>query len=216
MRYFPVESPRAYVMSWPMARALRRAIPEHDLVHIHSLYLFPSTIAAHYVRRFRIPYVVQPHGALDPFLFQRHRGRKWTYERLIEWRNLNEAAAIHFKTPEERELTRPLGLRAPGVVIPNRRVPGALCSRFDPADSSGPLIRRRGADVSFSSSGASNFKKGLDLLVEAFARLARQRDDIRLILAGPDADGYGSLVRSWLGRRGWRTGRASPGCSWAR
>ncbi len=48
--------------------------------------------------------------------------------------------------------------------------------------------------------GRLNFKKGSStiFLVEAFARLARQRDDIRLILAGPDADGYGSLVRSWL------------------
>src|SRR3989442_10257614 len=118
IRYFPVQWPRRYVFSPPLAKALKVAIPQYDLVHIHSLYLFSSLAAAHYCQRFGVPYLVQPHGSLDPYLYQRHRGRKRIYELLVERRNLNRAAAIHFTTEEERELTRPLRLEAPGIVAP--------------------------------------------------------------------------------------------------
>ncbi len=200
IRYFPVQAPRAYVMSRPLARALRQAIPQQDIVHIHSLYLFPSTIAAHYCRGASVPYLVWPHGALDPFLFRRHRGRKWLYERLFEWRNLNRAAAIHFTAREEEELARPLGLKARGVVAP----PGvhSRCYAGDPTVAPAELWpEARGRQVVLFL-GRLNFKKGLDLLVKAFGQLARQRQDVHLVLAGPDDDGYGAAVRGWLEQEG--------------
>ena len=43
----------SYSLSMPLAFALRRDIPSFDIVHINSLYTFPSTAAAHYCRRFR-------------------------------------------------------------------------------------------------------------------------------------------------------------------
>lgn len=201
VRYFPVQTPRSYVMSWPFARALRRAIPEQDIVHIHSLYVFPSTIAAYYCRRAAVPYLVRPHGSLDPYLFRRHRGRKWVYERLFEWRNLNRAAAIHYTTQEEEELVRPLGLRARGVIVP----PGVHAERYAEGpsraafDEAWPETRGRRVVLYL---GRLNFKKGLDLLAKAFGQLARQRDDVHLLLAGPDNDGYGAMVWQWLANEG--------------
>ena len=46
--------------------------------------------------------------------------------------------------------------------------------------------------------GRLNFKKGLDILARAFGRLARRRDDVVLVVAGPDTEGYGAMVRGWL------------------
>ena len=46
--------------------------------------------------------------------------------------------------------------------------------------------------------GRLNFKKGLDILARAFGRLARRRDDVVLVVAGPDTEGYGAKVRGWL------------------
>jgi glycosyltransferase involved in cell wall biosynthesis len=37
----------------------------------------------------------------------------------------------------------------------------------------------------------------LDLLVQAFAALARERPDLHLVVAGPDDDGWGEQVRAW-------------------
>ena len=61
------------VLSYPMVRALKHRVPNADLVLIHSLYQFTSTVAAHYCRKFRIPYVLRPHGILDPVLARRRR-----------------------------------------------------------------------------------------------------------------------------------------------
>lgn len=202
IRYFPVQTPRRYAMSLPLARALRRAIPRQDLVHIHSLYFFPSTVAAHYCRRAGVPYVVRPHGTLDPYHFRHHRGRKWVYERLFEWRNLNRAAAIHFTTHEEEALTRPLGLTAPGVVVS----PGVHAERYGEGDPVETAFRdewpeTRGRRIVLFL-GRLNQKKGLDLLATAFGQLARQHADVHLVLAGPDNDGYGRAVERWLKAEG--------------
>lgn len=199
VRYFPVQTPRSYVMSWPLARALRRAIPEQDIVHIHSLYVFPSTVAAYFCRRAGVPYLVRPHGSLDPYLFRRHRGRKWVYERLVEWRNLNRAAAIHYTAQEEEALVRPLQLRARGVIVP----PGVHADRYAEGPTRAAFHEAwpetRGRRVVLYL-GRLNFKKGLDLLARAFGQLARQHDDVHLVLAGPDNEGYGATVRQWLAK----------------
>jgi glycosyltransferase involved in cell wall biosynthesis len=199
--YFPVQVLRYYKFSPSLARALKAAIQEYDLVEISSLYLFPSTVAAHYCRRYGVPYLIRPHGTLDPYLFRHHRGRKWVYERLFEWRNLNRAAAIHFTTVEERELARPLGLKAPGVVAPI----GVNLRDYAYAPPDGTFLAahpetRDKKIILFLS--RLNFKKGLDLLAKAFGRLVRQRDDVHLVLAGPDDEGYGAKVRKWLEAEG--------------
>jgi glycosyltransferase involved in cell wall biosynthesis len=126
--------------------------------------------------------------------------RKWVYEQLFEWRNLTRAAALHFTTLEEEELTRPLGIPTRGVVVP----PGLHVERYQRAPASGvppPWPEAQGRRVVLYL-GRLNFKKGLDVLTQAFGDLARRRPDVHLVLAGPDDEGYGARVRGWLGEVG--------------
>ena len=67
-------------------------------MHIHSLYLFHDLVAGHYCRRYGIPYLLRPHGTLDPFIHRRHRWRKRLMELWFENRNIRRAAALHFTT----------------------------------------------------------------------------------------------------------------------
>ena len=83
IRYFPIQAPRFWGTSLPLAFGLRHKIPASDLVHIHSLYLFHNLVAGHYCRQNAIPYLVRPHGTLDPFIYRRHRGRKRLMELLV-------------------------------------------------------------------------------------------------------------------------------------
>jgi glycosyltransferase involved in cell wall biosynthesis len=191
----------SYSFSMPLASALRRDIPSFDIVHINSLYTFPSTAAAHYCRRFRVPYLLRPHGTLDPYIFARHRPRKFVYEWLIELRNLTNAAAVHFTAAEEMELARRSVPAIKGMVVPL----GVHPSEYDWDMSSktsraSQLAQSRRRTILFL--GRLNFKKGLDLLVKAFGLLARTHDDVRLILAGPDEDNYSTQVRRWLKEEG--------------
>ena len=86
--YFATQRSGLYGISMSLISALRRNIRNFDVVHIHTLYRFTSTVAAHYCRREGVPYILRPHGTLDPFLFHRHRFRKRVYEALFETRNL--------------------------------------------------------------------------------------------------------------------------------
>ena len=83
VQYFPIQHPRFWVFSIPLARALHKVIPEYDIVHIHSLYMFHNIVAALYCRKYNVPYLIRPHGTLDPFIYRRHRLRKSIMELLF-------------------------------------------------------------------------------------------------------------------------------------
>lgn len=201
IKRFPEVGRLKLTFSPSLAMALSRDIPKQDVVHIHSLYKFPSTIAAYFCRKRGVPYLVKPHGTLDPFIFRRHRLGKAVLERLFEWRNLERAAAVHFTSEGERDLVRPLGLNIKSVVVstavdlseyPIEPLRGRFRDRW-------PETRGKKLILFL---GRVNFKKGLDLLSQAFGRLARERDDLRLVIAGPDNEGYEKQVRQWLVNEG--------------
>jgi glycosyltransferase involved in cell wall biosynthesis len=50
--------------------------------------------------------------------------------------------------------------------------------------------------------GRINYKKGLDILVEAFKDLAKKYEKLHLVIAGPDNEEYGKQVKKWLKRAG--------------
>ena len=185
----------------PLALALRRQIPASDLVHIHSLYLFHSLVACYYCRGYNIPYLMRPHGTLDPFIHQRHRWRKGLMEFAFEHRNIRRAAALHFTTAEEAELASPFTFQTPGLVVPLGidsaelallPEPGRFRARY-------PELGDKRIILFF---GRVNFKKGLDILVKAFGAVARKREDVHLVIAGPDNEGWGDKVRAWLSEAG--------------
>ena len=196
IRYFPVQRPRAWKPSWPLYRALARDLPGADVVHLHSLYLFHDWAAGRICRRANVPYIVRPHGTLDPYIWRRHRWRK----RIVEWafqnRVLRHAAAIHYTTEEELHLAAPHAQRAPGVVVPL----GVDLADYDSLPPAERFHARhpetRGKRIILFLSRLHE-KKGLDLLVAAFALIARKFPDAHLVLAGPD-DGAGGRLDRWL------------------
>jgi glycosyltransferase involved in cell wall biosynthesis len=201
MRYFPIQPPRFWGTSWPLARALQQEIKGVDLVHVHSLYFFHDLVSGHYCRLFGVPYLIQPHGSLDPFIYYHHRGRK----RFMEWgfqnRAIRKASAMMFTTAEERELAAPFTFGTPGVVVPL----GIGADEFAMMPEPGSFRRRQpeiGDKRIILFFGRVNFKKGLDILAKAFGAVARRRQDVHLVIAGPDNEGWGARVRTWLGEEG--------------
>lgn len=198
--YFPINGGNYYKYSYSMAAALKTNIPRYDIVHIHSLYQFPSTAAAHYCRKYRVPYILRPHGTLDPFLYKRHPLRKRIYELMIERRNLAAAAAVQFTSEEELRLATRSGLDFKGAVVPlgvELDDPPPCAARA--ADSLWPELRGKRVILFLSR---INFKKGLDILAAAFGEVHKVRADAHLVIAGPDPDGYTARVQRWLAEAG--------------
>ncbi|MBU2464634.1 MAG: glycosyltransferase [Candidatus Edwardsbacteria bacterium] len=197
IRYFPIQHPKFWGTSLPLGLALRRDLPSYDIIHIHSLYLFHDLTAGHFCRKYRVPYIIRPHGTLDPYLYKRHRLRKKIMELLFENRNIKGAAALHYTTEEEMLLAKPYVFNSPGIVVPNG-LNLAEYEKLPPAGTFRHLFPRVGDSRMVLFLGRLNFKKGFDLLVPAFAKTVKAFPDIHLVIAGPDNDGYGAKVRGWL------------------
>lgn len=202
IRHFPVVPPRFWGTSPEMARALRKEIPRADLVHLHSLYLFHDKVVGRECRRGGVPYVMQPHGALDPYLYRRHRYRKRLMEVWFQDAVTRRAGAIQFTTDEEMRLARPYVFGVRGVVVPI----GLDMEDYWPLPPRGcfrmahPYIGGRPIVLFL---GRLNFKKGIDVLIRAFSDAARALPEAHLVIAGPDG-GLRAKTEAWIGEHGLR------------
>jgi len=197
IRYFPIQHPKRWVASRPLARALKEKIPDVDIVHIHTLYMFHTAVAAYYCEKFGTPFVLRPHGSLDPYIFNRHRFRKRIVEVIFQDRATRNASGIHFITEEEKALAEQYTFGTPGFVVPI----GLNVDEYANLPSNGNLFAHfpelKGKKIILFL-GRINFKKGMDILARAFAAVAKERDDVHLLIAGPDNEGYGNKVTTWL------------------
>jgi glycosyltransferase involved in cell wall biosynthesis len=194
LHLFPARFPRRMAYSPRLSANLQRTAAEFDVVHIHNLWQFPQYAGYRAARRRGVPYLVSPHGALDPYLRQRGRARKGFTMRLWQGEMLSEAAAIHVTTSAERDLIEdvlPSGV--PRVVVPcgvhvehfTDPPPGEAFRRERLDGYDGPLILFLGRITD---------KKGVDVLIRSFAKV-RQKHNCRLAIVGPDDSGLTPRLR---------------------
>jgi glycosyltransferase involved in cell wall biosynthesis len=173
--------------------ALRQRIHEFDVVHIHALWEEIQHRAAVVARETNIPYVITPHGMLDPWSLRQSKWKKKIYLALRMRKNLNRAAAIHYTSDIERDLARRLRLKARTIVEPN----GVDLGEFDDLPPHGAFRIKHelaGNRPIVLFLGRLHPKKGLDLLIPAFAGAAPQ--NAVLIIVGPEGqEGYLEHVR---------------------
>lgn len=199
-RCFPASLPLANPgVSLGFARAIDRRIREFDVVHIHAVWNFPTWWAMRAAHRAGVPYMVAPQGSFEPWALDQNRWGKRLYGRFTEIPLLRRATWLQALTAAEAEQFRRQGLRAPAVIVPNGIDPRAF-------DRPAPRLTERlglpaeARTLLFLS--RLHPKKGPDVLVEAFARLAPRHPEVILAIAGHDAgSGYAATVRELIARR---------------
>ncbi len=180
-----------------MGAAIRRATALADIVHLHGLWHYPQVAASRAALRVQRPYLVSPHGMLDGWALGYKRSRKHLYASLVEWRTLRRAAAIHAVSESEATSVRRLHLNPAVVVVPN----GIDASEFGHLPARSALSLRYPAFAGKTILlflGRLHPIKGLDILAEAFCRVAKVRDDLVLVIAGPDETGERKKIEARL------------------
>lgn len=178
------------------ARAdLRKIGVGAGVFHLHGVWDSILRAAASAANTLGVPYVVTPHGMLDPWSLGQSplkRLKKQAALALAYRRMLDGAAFIHALNADEARLLDPLRLRAPREVFPN----GIFIEEFASPPAPGSFRRSHpeiGQDPFVLFLSRIHFKKGLDYLVDAFAQLRAKHPALRLVIAGPD-DGYRSTL----------------------
>ena len=182
--YFPVPAMRRLYWSPRMHKALRQRLGSFDIVHTHSVFLWPTWAAARTARHLGVPYVLAPRGMLvDDLIKRKSRLLKRGWIALFERRNIAQAALVHFTSRIEAEEAAALGLpMRESCVIAN----GVEVSDFAAArEVRGQAGNSVGDEPFLLFIGRINWKKGLDRLIAALPDIP----DCKLVIAGNDEEG---------------------------
>jgi len=90
-----------------------------DIIHTHGLWLYPSVAAKNYSRRKQRPYLISPHGMLDPWALNNSRWKKRITYALFERSHLRGARCLRALCESEARSIRALGLKNEVAIIPN-------------------------------------------------------------------------------------------------
>lgn len=188
IQYFPSWNRQDLIWSTSLLRWLAQHIREYDVVHTHCLFM-PIASATNWICRWqRVPFVMTPHGMLEPWALSQKAWKKRLYYTAIEQPTLKQAKAIHVLTSIEAEQVKSLGLNQT-VVVPN----GIHRREFESLPDANlfyqqfPHTRDRRLILFL---GRLDPKKGLDLLAPAFASVHQKFPQTHLVIAGPDMIGY--------------------------
>ncbi len=187
IHYWPT-SRRRWLLERTLPQQFRARIAEADAVHIHGLWEHSTLEAARTAQRLRKPYILSAHGMLEPWALERSRAKKKVYAALFERPNLQAASCLHALTGAEARNYRGFGAKGPIAIIPNGvDVPSSL----DPEPFFAQFPATRGKRLVLFL-GRLHAKKGVDLLLGAWASLAREFPNACLVLAGPPEDATGA------------------------
>jgi glycosyltransferase involved in cell wall biosynthesis len=183
VHYFRVPAFRRLFWAPSLGRRLRESIADFDVVHLHSVFLWPIWAAARAAARAAVPYVVTPHGMLIRDVIRRkNRWIKTAWINLIERTTLTQAAGLHVTAELEGAEIRALRLPVPEVVVD---VPNGVDYpvKYLPLSQT-PFARLPQRYALFLS--RISWKKGLDRLITAWQWVP----DVLLVIAGNDEEGY--------------------------
>ena len=191
--YFPTGLGRRIYRSPHLGRALAAQMSRFDLVHLHSVFLWPTFAAARAAHAGKVPYIVSPRGMLvRELIARRSRIAKSVWIGLIERRSIAQAAAVHVTSAVEAASLADLGFRPRNVIeIANGIEPPSAFQAADAAEDIRAAVDRGNYVLSL---GRMNWKKNLPELIRAW----RDVPDMRLIVAGYQEDGYGAALAALI------------------
>jgi glycosyltransferase involved in cell wall biosynthesis len=164
-----------------------------DIGVVNGLWNYASAGSSRVLPGLRLPYVVYPHGMMDPWFRKaypaKHRLKQlfWTF---FDGRLMEHASAALFTCEEEMILARGQFRGHPY----RERVARYGCGA--PADGVGPPVLNRPYLLFL---GRLHPKKGCDLLIRAYAAV---KPDLDLVIAGPDQVGWMEALQELANRLG--------------
>jgi len=212
-----------YGYSPHLTRWLKVNARNYDAIIVNGLWNYASYGSWRVLHQLDVPYFVFTHGMLDPWFNKAYPTKtffKNIFWRLFEHRVLRDARGVMFTCEEERQLAResfvPYTAREHVVGYGTRDVDGDPRAQIAAFTN---LIRDAKTRKLILFLGRIHPKKGIDLLIEAFARNTDDLADFDLVIAGPDDIGWQYQLKTLANELGvshrvYWPGMLSGGAKW--
>jgi len=189
-RPLSVQTFRPRLRAWGYSNQLVPAMLDADLdvLSVHGLWKYCSVGSQRWHRQTGRPYLVHPHGMLEPWALRNAMWKKRIAAALYENQHLRGAACLRALSEAEAQSIRSYGLRNPICVIPNGvDLPDLGKAKTQPANPSTLLYL-----------GRLHPKKNISNLIRAWNetfKSQRSGDPWVLAIAGWDQGGYEAQLR---------------------
>jgi poly(glycerol-phosphate) alpha-glucosyltransferase len=196
---FTVFGPERFSYAPGLNKRLKESNP--DILQLHGLWRYPSVVAARWHRRTGRPYIVHPHGMLDPWAVRNSHWKKILAGMFYENAMLHNAGCIRALCQSEAESIRRYGLRNPICIIPNGTDVPEI-GKHPPTQSCGATWKAESRNQPWAGYvepgrkvllylGRIHPKKGLVNLLRAWKAVKEnQKADWLLAIAGWDEGGH--------------------------
>jgi len=199
IRFFPRFSPninavREFAFSGALTTWLWQHVTEYDLVHVHAIFSYASTIAMAIARIKNVPYITRPLGQLCEWSLQQSKLRKQIYLNVIERSNLLHSKSLHFTAEQEKTEFNQLGLNIPNFILPHGvYVPTPILDAKTQVRKILHITDQRPIILFMSR---IHPKKGLEYLILALSKLKEY--NFVLVIAGSGAPDYVNQIKDLL------------------
>ncbi|MCT0208298.1 glycosyltransferase [Synechococcus sp. CS-1332] len=185
---------------------IRALAQGHDAVIVHGVWQYHAFATWRALHGTGIPYFVYPHGMLDPWFkhtYPLKHLKKWAYWPWGEYRVLRDARAVLFTCEQERLLARQsfwlYRARERVVGYGTSSPPGEADAQRRLFLEAHPHLQGKRLLLFLSR---LHPKKGVDLLIEAFAGVAASDPRLHLVIAGPDQMGWQADLQRYAAQLG--------------
>jgi glycosyltransferase involved in cell wall biosynthesis len=155
-----------------------------DVIHINGIWMYTSYVNKSYTAKYNKPYIISPHGMLDPWITHTRAWKKKIGLFLYEKEHLANAACIHALTDAEYKSIRSFGCKNPIAIIPN----GVHLPRYENLTATENFSWKEDNRKNVLFLSRLHPKKGLDNLIKAWARIGEHRKSWKLVIAGESKD----------------------------
>jgi len=182
-----------FIPSPSMNEWSRTYFKNFDIVHLNGSRSYQNSVAMKFAIRNNIPIVMQAHGSLLKIV--ERKGIKWLYDQVWGKNLIKNTSAFIALSHSEANAHLKIGIPQEKIhVIPN----GVDLTKFENLPPVGNFRKKYSIPTDrhvILYLGRLHKSKGIDLLIEAFAYLASQMDNVQLVLVGPDGGIKRDLMR---------------------
>lgn len=187
--------PKRFLFSRNISHWLEKNAQNYNIAVIHTIWGGIQVKAAGILYRLNVPFVVWPHGSLDPFDLQKKHYLKKLLGPVVIRSMLDKSKAVICTAKREAEKIEMYGSKTIKTVLP---LPVPVSAEKGDPDKFRHKHNLRNDHFVLLFLSLIYYKKGLNILIPALKKLSEDYPNIKLVIAGSDLNGYEKKVRVWI------------------